>query len=280
MRTLKSMDWFCWENLQETIDFPMKFMGLSCNFSLQPLHWIQELGRTGGWGRKNSTVLGLAAGIWLRMGIYPPQIYDKRWGKIRINNGILVAPFSDKPRADFENLDRFQSTNPLGWKATRSILRFLYPKGTQKRIGLGAEGLLCSGPVWSNPPVTCLVDEVPTRCWLTPIWLVVLTILKNMKVNGKDYPYIYMYMENSKCLKPPTSYFLLLIFVFLPVFLQLLSFQPPSSSQLIYTSHSTLDSSRFMVYFVSPSNPSRQTIINLKPETIRNNTVSIYPLVN
>jgi hypothetical protein len=34
-------------------------------------------------------------------------------------------------------------------------------------------------------------------------WLVVLTILKNMKVNGKDYP-IYE-MENKKCLKPPTS---------------------------------------------------------------------------
>ena len=33
-------------------------------------------------------------------------------------------------------------------------------------------------------------------------WLVVLTILKNMKVNGKDYP-IYE-MENKKCLKPPT----------------------------------------------------------------------------
>ena len=33
-------------------------------------------------------------------------------------------------------------------------------------------------------------------------WLVVLTILKNMKVNGKDdIPYI---MENKKCLKPPT----------------------------------------------------------------------------
>jgi hypothetical protein len=30
-----------------------------------------------------------------------------------------------------------------------------------------------------------------------------ITILKNMKVNGKDYP-IYE-MENKKCLKPPTS---------------------------------------------------------------------------
>jgi hypothetical protein len=34
-------------------------------------------------------------------------------------------------------------------------------------------------------------------------WLVVLTILKNMKVNGKDYP-IYE-MDNKKCSKPPTS---------------------------------------------------------------------------
>jgi hypothetical protein len=33
--------------------------------------------------------------------------------------------------------------------------------------------------------------------------LVVLTILKNMKVNGKDYP-IYE-MENKKCSKPPTK---------------------------------------------------------------------------
>jgi hypothetical protein len=33
-------------------------------------------------------------------------------------------------------------------------------------------------------------------------WLVVLTILKNMKVNGKDYP-IYE-MENHPFMKPPT----------------------------------------------------------------------------
>ena len=35
-----------------------------------------------------------------------------------------------------------------------------------------------------------------------------ITILKNMKVNGKDdipYKYNYIYMENKKCLKPPTS---------------------------------------------------------------------------
>ena len=34
------------------------------------------------------------------------------------------------------------------------------------------------------------------------IWLVVLTILKNMKVNGKDD--IAYTMENKKCLKPQT----------------------------------------------------------------------------
>jgi hypothetical protein len=37
------------------------------------------------------------------------------------------------------------------------------------------------------------------------IWLVVLTILKNMKGNGKDSP-IYE-MENKQCSKPPTRYF-------------------------------------------------------------------------
>ena len=37
-------------------------------------------------------------------------------------------------------------------------------------------------------------------------WLVVLTILKTMKVNGKDdIPYI---MENKKCLKPPTRIYI------------------------------------------------------------------------
>ena len=34
------------------------------------------------------------------------------------------------------------------------------------------------------------------------IWLVVLTILKNIKVNGKNYPI----MENKKCVKSPTRY--------------------------------------------------------------------------
>jgi hypothetical protein len=39
--------------------------------------------------------------------------------------------------------------------------------------------------------------------WSIIIWLMVLTILKNMKVHGKDdIPYI---RKNKKCLKPPTS---------------------------------------------------------------------------
>ena len=38
---------------------------------------------------------------------------------------------------------------------------------------------------------------------MTINWLVVLTILKNMKVNGKDD--IAYTMENKNCLKPPTS---------------------------------------------------------------------------
>ena len=29
------------EMLQETIDFPMKIMGLSCKFSLKPIHWVK-----------------------------------------------------------------------------------------------------------------------------------------------------------------------------------------------------------------------------------------------
>ena len=33
------MDWFCWENLQETRDFPMKVMGFSYKISLKPIHW-------------------------------------------------------------------------------------------------------------------------------------------------------------------------------------------------------------------------------------------------
>ena len=45
------------------------------------------------------------------------------------------------------------------------------------------------------------------RCslkYVNPVWLVVLTILKNMKVNGKDYS-IYYGKIKIKCLKPPTS---------------------------------------------------------------------------
>jgi hypothetical protein len=48
-----------------------------------------------------------------------------------------------------------------------------------------------------------LTDSWSTARWTIMIWLVVLTILKNMNVNGKDgNPYI---MENRTCLKPPTS---------------------------------------------------------------------------
>ena len=36
----------------------------------------------------------------------------------------------------------------------------------------------------------------------SPVWLVVLTILKNMKVNGEDYP---IYCGKKQRLKPPTS---------------------------------------------------------------------------
>ena len=40
-----------------------------------------------------------------------------------------------------------------------------------------------------------------------------LTILKNMKVNGKDYP-IYLGKQKmyKKCLKPPTRYHSLILF--------------------------------------------------------------------
>ena len=50
---------------------------------------------------------------------------------------------------------------------------------------------------------------IPLSYWMLTIsgwWmLVVLTILKNMKVNGKDYP-IYI-KEHKTCLKPPTRYY-------------------------------------------------------------------------
>ena len=48
-----------------------------------------------------------------------------------------------------------------------------------------------------------IVDLPMNNGDFNPNWLVVLTILKNMKVNGKDYP-IYI-MENKKCSKPPTK---------------------------------------------------------------------------
>ena len=34
------MDWFKGKCYLETIDFPMKIMGLPCNISLKPIHWI------------------------------------------------------------------------------------------------------------------------------------------------------------------------------------------------------------------------------------------------
>ena len=40
--TKESMDWFCWENLQDTIRFSHEIwinMGFSCNCSLKPIHW-------------------------------------------------------------------------------------------------------------------------------------------------------------------------------------------------------------------------------------------------
>ena len=47
---------------------------------------------------------------------------------------------------------------------------------------------------------TCF--NIPARsCRYIHIWLVALTILKNMKVNGKDYPIYY----GKTCLKPPTN---------------------------------------------------------------------------
>ena len=49
----------------------------------------------------------------------------------------------------------------------------------------------------------CIIILI-SSIFLLFIWLVVLSILKNMKVNGKDdIPYM---MENKKWLKPPTSY--------------------------------------------------------------------------
>ena len=49
----------------------------------------------------------------------------------------------------------------------------------------------------------CIIILI-SSIFLLFIWLVVLSILKNMKVNGKDdIPYM---MENKKWLTPPTSY--------------------------------------------------------------------------
>ena len=50
--------------------------------------------------------------------------------------------------------------------------------------------------IWLRKPPEILIIEINNN------WLVVLTILNNMKVNGKDDP-IYE-MQNKKCSKPPT----------------------------------------------------------------------------
>jgi hypothetical protein len=57
---------------------------------------------------------------------------------------------------------------------------------------------------WASPFQTKIQGFQGKKCKHHIIRLVVLTILKNMKVNGKDYP-IYE-MENKKCSKPPTSH--------------------------------------------------------------------------
>ena len=57
----------------------------------------------------------------------------------------------------------------------------------------------------ANRPDSCRFDVVPCRVPLLHPQILVggaITILKNMKVNGKDdIPYV---MENKKCSKPPT----------------------------------------------------------------------------
>ena len=52
--------------------------------------------------------------------------------------------------------------------------------------------------LWTKPHL--ILATYPNK----HIWLVVLTILKHMKVNGKDD--IAYIMENKTCLKPPTSH--------------------------------------------------------------------------
>ena len=52
-------------------------------------------------------------------------------------------------------------------------------------------------------------------------WLVVLTILKNIKVNGKDdIPYS---MENKRCLKPPTSIISIYIYIYHHIYIYIYS---------------------------------------------------------
>ena len=55
-----SLQWIgWWENLQETIDFPMKIMGFSSNLSLKPISWLvyEKLHHSDCWNLpKNSLV--------------------------------------------------------------------------------------------------------------------------------------------------------------------------------------------------------------------------------
>ena len=62
---------------------------------------------------------------------------------------------------------------------------------------------------WMLGMLATPIQMTVERWWFNPhcrkmyYWLVVLTILKNMKVNGKDYSHILW--KNKKCSKPPTS---------------------------------------------------------------------------
>ena len=60
-------------------------------------------------------------------------------------------------------------------------------------------------PISSRLPIIIIIDNYDWEYigMIILIWLVVLTILKNMKVNGKDD--IAYTMENKTCLKPLTS---------------------------------------------------------------------------
>ena len=64
-------------------------------------------------------------------------------------------------------------------------------------------GRLCQNVPWIASIAWIALWRCLSKCVIM-FWLVVLTIWKNMKVNGKDdIPYI---MEKRRCLKPPTSH--------------------------------------------------------------------------